>query len=124
MDGRGGVIGTSEMSRIELPPGVHSVVLTSASLGYTTQHTVRVRAGQESPIAVELPSAALSINATPWADVLVDGRPVGQTPLGNVPVTIGDHVVEFRHPDYGTRQETVRVTLNAPARVALDMRAP
>ena len=100
------------------------VDLTSEPLGYTEQQTIRVRAGQVSPIAVDLPSAALSINATPWADVLVDGRPVGQTPLANVPVTIGDHLVEFRHPEYGSRQEAVRVTLKAPARVTRDMRAP
>ena len=123
-DERGRVIGTSEMSRIALPPGVHGVTLTSMSLGYTTQQTVRVQAGQVSRIDINLPTAALSINATPWADVFVDGRPVGETPLGNVPVAIGDHLVEFRHPQYGIKQEPVRVTLKAPARVVVDMRAP
>jgi hypothetical protein len=124
LDESGRVIGTSEMSRIALPPGVHAVILTSTSLGYTTQQTVRVQAGQVSQIPIELPSAPLSINATPWADVFVDGQPVGQTPLGNLPVTIGDHLVEFRHPEYGVTHETVRVTLKAPARIAVDMRAP
>jgi hypothetical protein len=123
-DERGRVIGTSEMSRIALPPGAHGVVLTSASLGYTVQQTVRVQAGQVSRIAVDLPSAPLSINATPWADVFVDGRPVGQTPLGNLPVAIGDHQVEFRHPQYGVKHETVRVTLEGPARVAVEMSTP
>lgn len=124
VDEGGRVIGTSEMSRIALPPGVYGVILSSASLGYTTRQTVRVHAGQVSPIAVDLPSTTLSINATPWADVFVDGRPVGQTPLGNLPVAIGDHQVEFRHPQYGVKHETVRVTLKAPARIAIDMSAP
>jgi hypothetical protein len=124
VDESGNVIGTSEMSRIALPPGVHGVILTSASLGYTTQQTVHVHAGEVSRIAVDLPSTALSINAAPWADVFVDGRPVGQTPLGNLQVAIGDHQVEFRHPQYGVKHETVRVTLKAPARIAVDMSAP
>jgi hypothetical protein len=124
VDESGHVIGTSEMSRIALPPGVYGVILTSAPLGYSTQQTVRVRAGRVSQIAVDLPSTTLSINATPWADVFVDGRPVGQTPLGNLSVAIGDHQVEFRHPQYGVKHETVRVTLKAPARIAVDMSAP
>jgi hypothetical protein len=39
------------------------------------------------------------INATPWARVQVDGRPLGITPLGNVPLTAGQHDFRAEFPD-------------------------
>jgi serine/threonine-protein kinase len=43
--------------------------------------------------------------ATPWANVSVDGRVVGQTPLGSIAVPAGAHSVHFIHPELG---ETTR----------------
>jgi len=54
--------------------------------------------------------AYLTINARPWAQVLIDGRPVGNTPLLRVPVKPGRHKVTFVHPTLGTRQTVVELT--------------
>jgi eukaryotic-like serine/threonine-protein kinase len=60
----------------------------------------------------------LSINAEPWAQVTIDDKPIGDTPLANVSVTLGEHEVLFRHPQLGERKETVVVRADAPARVS------
>jgi hypothetical protein len=62
------------------------------------------------------------VNAIPWADVSVDGQPVGQTPIGNLALTIGPHEVLFRHPQLGEQRHAVTVTMKAPARLSVDLR--
>jgi hypothetical protein len=58
------------------------------------------------------------VNATPWADVLIDGRPAGQTPLGNIELPIGPHEITFRHPELGERTRRVVVAAQGVSRVA------
>ena len=77
-----------------------------------------------SQVALDLPRAPLSVNAVPWAQVSVDGRAIGDTPIGNSMETIGRHEVVFRHPELGERRASVLVTLKGPARVSVDMRRP
>lgn len=48
-------------------------------------------------------SGSLVLNALPWADVFVDGRSVGRTPIMGLTVDAGEHRIEFRHPLLGTR---------------------
>jgi general secretion pathway protein A len=52
---------------------------------------------------------AVSINATPWAVVRIDGREVGETPLAGIPLTPGRHTFEARMPDGTMRQQTLDV---------------
>ncbi|MDP7113235.1 MAG: PEGA domain-containing protein, partial [Myxococcota bacterium] len=56
--------------------------------------------------------AYLRINATPWADVHVDGKNVGQTPIGSLEVTAGTHTVRLVCPPLGT-ETTKSVTVGA-----------
>jgi len=48
-------------------------------------------------------SGVLNINSTPVANVVLDGRPIGQTPLLGVEVTAGTHTVVFIDPAGGGR---------------------
>jgi serine/threonine-protein kinase len=68
-----------------------------------------------------MPRATLSVNATPWAQVWLDGESVGDTPIGNLTTTVGSHELIFRHPQLGEKRVTTLVTLKEPARVAIDM---
>ena len=119
------IIGTSESSKILLPAGRHQVELKSDALGFSTRRVVDVVAGNKvATITVELPNAPLSLNALPWAEAWVDGKRLGETPIGNHLVRIGPHEVVFRHPELGERRQTVTVSLKTPARVSVDMRKP
>jgi serine/threonine-protein kinase len=63
------------------------------------------------------------LNAVPWAEVFVDGTPVGETPIGSFKVPVGVHEVVFRHPQLGERRTTVTVAVGAPTKVGIDLGA-
>ena len=78
-------------------------------------------AGQTATLRIDAPKVSMSVNARPWADVIIDGAGVGQTPIANLPVTIGSHDVLFRHPQFGDRRQTFVVTAKGPNRIAVDL---
>jgi hypothetical protein len=121
-DGR--LIGVSEMSQIEMAPGEHSLQFVSDALEFRTTQVVRIAANRATTVTVAMPEAPVHVNAAPWADVWIDGRNVGQTPIGDLLQPIGVHQVEFRHPQFGTKQVTVTVKATGVTRVAVDMRTP
>jgi hypothetical protein len=103
-----------------LPAGRHDLELVSEDFGFTTTIAANVPAGRTTTVAVPLPNGLLSINALPWAEVSVDGKVLGTTPLGNLPVTIGHHEIVWRHPQHGERRQTVKVTADASIRAGVD----
>jgi len=66
--------------------------------------------------------AMLNVNARPWATVWLDGRPVGETPLANLRVPVGEHELIFRHPDLGERRVVAVVGAGGTTRVTVDLR--
>jgi hypothetical protein len=48
---------------------------------------------------------------------------VGETPIANIQVAIGQHEITFRHPQFGERRQFVTVTAGQTARVGIDLRA-
>jgi hypothetical protein len=72
----------------------------------------RAPAPRPAPMPVPaVPTRILvSINATPWAIVRIDGREIGETPLAGIPLEPGRHVFEARMPDGTTREQTIDVS--------------
>jgi serine/threonine protein kinase len=116
------LLGSSQTDRIMVTVGRHDLEIINESLGYRATRSVNVTPGQVSNIKLDLPKAAMALNAVPWAEVWVDGERVGETPIGSAPVTIGPHEVVFRHPELGERRVVTTVTLTTPAKVSVDMR--
>jgi hypothetical protein len=118
----GRFLGTSASERVMLPAGRHDVDIVNEALGYRTMRTVVVSAGRVASIRVEWPKGSLSLNAQPWAEVWMNGERVGETPIGNLAVPVGNHEVIFRHPEFG--EQVVRATVSAttPTRLSVDMR--
>ena len=119
---RGTVIGSSDTSRIAIPSGQREVELTNATLGYRTRRSVQVAPGQTTLIALDVPNGTLHINALPWAQVAVDGRAIGETPIANLSLPIGSHEVVFRHPELGEQRQIVVIKPGPPVRVGVDLR--
>ena len=118
----GRLIGTSRSDRIMMSVGSHSLQLVNETLGYKVNRTVEVNPGRVTPVRIDIPKGSVALNATPWAEVWVNGDRVGETPIGNVTLPIGTHDVLFRHPDLGEQRHTVTVTMTGPARLSVDMR--
>jgi len=116
------LLGTSQSDRIMVSVGRHELVMVNEVVGFSQSQVVNVTPGRVTPIRPQWPSAAMSFNATPWAEVWVDGRQIGETPLANISVPVGNHDVLFRHPELGEKRVGAVVTLSAPAKVSVDMR--
>jgi len=116
-------IGASDLERIMLPVGRHDLEFVNDALGFRVQRAVQVSAGQVSSVRLEWPRGSMAVNAIPWAEVLVDGNRVGETPIGSIAVPIGTHEVVFRHPELGERRMTVTVTTGDPVKVGVDLRS-
>ncbi len=118
----GRTIGTTGAAPLALPAGVHTLELANAAFEFHTTLTVAVAPGETTRLSVTLPNGSLSINALPWAEVFVDGRSIGTTPLANVPVPVGSREILWRHPDFGDRRQLVNITARSPVRVGTDLR--
>jgi eukaryotic-like serine/threonine-protein kinase len=105
-----------------LPTGVYNLHLVNEAAGVDITRRVTVERGQTARLQVALPPGTLSINAVPWATVSVDGREVGETPLGAVELSAGPHVVVFSHPQFGQRRQEVTVRAGETTRVSVDLR--
>ncbi|MBX3270073.1 MAG: serine/threonine protein kinase [Sandaracinaceae bacterium] len=57
-------------------------------------------------------TGTLRVQTTPWSQVYVDGRLIGNTPQMNIPLPAGRHQVRLVNPDFDIR-ETVTVTIRA-----------
>ena len=108
------------LDRILLPAGTHTFDLVNEQYAYRTTATVEVIPGETTTAKIDVPLGRLSVNATPWAEVLIDGRSVGTTPLGNLSVPIGLHEIVWRHPQFGERRQVVSVTAEQPVRIGMD----
>lgn len=116
------LIGSSAQDRIMVTAGRHEVMLVNDALGFRAQQTLSVAAGSSTPIRVDWPRVGVNVNATPWAEVKIDGEPRGQTPLAELSLPIGAHQVEFSHPSFGVRTMEVVVRLGATNRFSVDLR--
>jgi PEGA domain len=115
------VIGAGGSQRIMLAAGRHDLVIANKAIDFQDTRRVEVAAGKTIALRIDPPKVSVSVNARPWADVLIDGTTVGQTPIANVVVALGSHTVVFRHPQLGERRQTVVVTAKGPNRIAVDL---
>jgi serine/threonine-protein kinase len=78
--------------------------------------------GVKAPVAPAAPKApaepkpaaaagkgTLNINSIPVSNVILDGKPLGQTPKVGVSVSPGPHTVIFVHPEHGRKAKSVTV---------------
>jgi len=117
----GHLLGLSNGAPLVLGPGKHRLDLVNDSLEMKLTRTVTVEAGKTAHVAVPAPNGTIFVNASPWADVNVDGRSIGVTPLGDVAVAVGTHEIVWRHPQLGEKRKTVVVGAQTPVRLTMDM---
>jgi hypothetical protein len=112
------VYGSTADGAIVASAGTHQLDLSNAALGFRTRMAVTFRPGQIVSVNVTIPMGKVNLNAQPWGEAFIDGRSVGDTPLANVNVPLGEHEVVFRHPNLGERRQTITVRADTPTRVS------
>jgi hypothetical protein len=111
-------LGTSGR-RLALAPGSYDLQLRAAD--YSTAKRVEVSAGRVARIEVNVPDGTVNLNAAPWAEVYLDGRALGETPIANASVTAGTHEVIFRNPQFNELRQMVTVASGKATRLAVTL---
>jgi hypothetical protein len=106
-------VGQTPIEKLELPAGVHDVVLKLD--GYKDEElSVSIQAGKtlEVPVTMSKLTGMLTITSEPsGATVIVDGQEVGTTPLEKYVLPIGTHEVIVKKDGY--KEETFNVSIQA-----------
>ena len=110
--------------RLVLSPGPHDLRVVSETLGFEKPLHAEIFAGKTTHLSLPLPKGTLSLNATPWAEVWIDGEKVGETPIGNLSLPVGPHEIVFKNPDLGEQHHAATVTATAPVRLSVDLSKP
>ena len=104
-----------------LAPGRHQFDLVNDAVEMRVTKTVTIDPGKSTRLSVPLPNGTLSVNALPWAEMFLDGKSIGTTPLGSIPVTVGNHELVARHPQLGEKRRSIVVGAQTPLRVSMDL---
>ncbi len=118
----GVVVGTTSAPRLMLPICHHDLTVSNTALGFEAPLRVDIAPGRSVTMPVPVPNGTVSLNALPWANVWVDGREIGTTPIANIDLPIGSHDILWRHPQLGERRQTVTVTAKTPLRLVMDFK--
>ena len=118
---QGRLVGTLDGRPLPLSAGAHTLRLVNESMGFNAMQSVTIVPTKTTRVDVPTPTARVQLNAVPWAEVIIDGKSVGETPLGNVAVSIGPHTFVFRNPKYRDQTRTIVVSGQAPNRVSVDL---
>ena len=102
--------GETPLGKLQLEAGRHRLVLTNDNVIGVIRDVIEIESGAIILRRYSFDDVGyLKVVATPWADVSVDGRPIGQTPMSRVRVTAGAHSVRFSHPEYGSFDREVEI---------------
>lgn len=63
----------------------------------------------------------VNLNAVPWAEVYVDEKFIGQTPIANLRLTVGTHEVKFKNPKYPIKKRNINVEEGTTLDVSADL---
>ena len=110
------------MGKIRLSAGPHTLTLSNDTFAGVITDTINIPPNATLSMRYSFHDHGyLQIVVLPWADVYVDGRHVGQTPLEKLKVPVGRHTVIFRHPQLGEQQRQVDIRSLEVTLLRLDM---
>jgi hypothetical protein len=119
-DGR--VFGTTGNAPVMVPPGSHGFDFANQGLALKLTKFIDVPPGQLVNVPLDLPVGMMNLYADQSAEVWLDGKLVGNTPISSLPTPLGPHEVIFRTRQYGEVRYSVMVTLTAPVSLTVTFR--
>ncbi len=64
------------------------------------------------------------MRTTPYAEVYIGGRKIGETPFADVELPVGAHTLTFKNPSLPTVKKTVTISASRPVKLNFDLRSP
>ncbi len=110
-------LGSSDQGPVFTAPGARDLDFVNNTVGFRTTQRVQVEAGQVVAVRIDPPNGTLTVTAQPSAQVWIDGRRVGDTPISNLPISLGEHEIVFKNPKLGERRQKTIVQNNGVTRV-------
>jgi hypothetical protein len=111
------LLGSVPGADLKLAAGRHELALVNEPLGYRLQQAIDIGAGETMAIHVTPAPGMVTADASPWAEVSIDGQAMGRTPLGPLPLAPGEYVFTFRNPAGGSDRQRVTVKSEGNVRV-------
>jgi hypothetical protein len=115
-------MGETPLGKIRLPAGDHTLTLTNNNFaGVISDRIIISRNATLTRRYSFNVFGYLQIVVTPWAEVYIDGRHIGQTPMGKVKLPVGKHTVILRHPRSGEKRREIEIKSEETVLLKLEM---
>ncbi len=102
--------GRSPISSIELKEGTHKIELRNFELNAYLQDEIEIVAGKMLNKNYSFPQkGAIQVSAIPWAEIFIEGKSYGQTPIEKIELPVGYYEITFRHPSF--QEKKIRVAV-------------
>ena len=120
-------IGTTPLANIRFQEGIHKLILKNPRLNIEEEVTVTIVAGEVTIRSIDITGAIkgklkgqLKIRVAPWADVYVDGKLKGTTPLKPLELMAGEHTVLVKNEKLA-KQRSFRIIIKPNQVHSLDV---
>lgn len=111
------LLGRSSGGPLGIGVGTRRLTFANPALNYDEVREVEVEAGGLTRVALRPPTGVINLDADTTAQVFLDGRPLGTTPLPNVAVSLGTHDLLFRDARGGEVRYQIVVALGPAYRL-------
>ena len=98
-----------------------AIIVALVAAGSGSLGAAKERLPVQATPASRATSGAANFSATPWAEVWMNGKKLGETPLVKHPVPLGKQEFVFKHPRLGERRVTVTIDADSVASLSVDM---
>jgi len=118
-------VGVTPLKTTDVQPGKHEIRLSLAGHRDVLRKVALENAKEKRLVeALEARQGHLRVTTAPaGATVLVDGKPVGRTPIDGAPVLAGEHTIELRLERYQPATRRVAVAEGASVKLAVTLSA-
>jgi serine/threonine-protein kinase len=104
------------------PPAAEPTATPSPRRRKPARRTTPPNPAKAKPSATESGIGHVTLDATPWAQVFVDGRPIGSTPIYKYPLPAGKHLLRFDNAGLGKSvKKRIVVKPDAVQKIVVDL---
>ncbi|MBN2694256.1 serine/threonine protein kinase [bacterium] len=101
--------GTDKISDLSLKAGTYTVSIKSKSLMLNYSKTVRVSSGKTTTEELNPGKGKIAISVKPWANVFINDKKIGTTPIAPQTVFEGEYSIRLENPKGSPITKTVSV---------------